>query len=274
MVPVTIGTQTGGSNLRPAAYCGVAGFKPTHGAISREGLLPVSWTLDHPGIIARSARDLSLVFGVVARDAPAPTPSSRPWRVGLVRQFFLERSEPSVVASTRQAMARLQEGGAEVHEVALPSMFDAQQSIHRLIMSPEMVTYHAPRLAEQAERMSPKHAQSVRAFSLLPVPYYLQALRARRVLREQLTALFNRFDILAMPTTPAPAPMGLESTGDASLLSPWSLVGFPAVTVPSGLSPDGMPIGLQLVGRAGDDAGVLAAAVFAEDLLGQLELPY
>ena len=176
MVPVTMGTQTGGSNLRPAAYCGVAGFKPTHGAISRVGLLPVSWTLDHPGIIARSARDLSLVFGVVGRDAPAPTPSSRPWRVGLVRQFFLERSEPSVVASIRQAMARLQEGGAEVDEVALPPMFDAQQSIHRLIMSPEMVTYHAPRLAEQAERMSTKHAQSVRAFSLLPVPYYLQAL--------------------------------------------------------------------------------------------------
>jgi Asp-tRNA(Asn)/Glu-tRNA(Gln) amidotransferase A subunit family amidase len=152
-------------------------------------------------------------------------------------------------------------------------MFAAQQSIHRLIMSPEMVTYHAPRHAEQRKLMAPRHAQSVRAFSLVPATYYLQALRARRILKEQLTEMFDRFDILAMPTTPAPAPKGLESTGDASLLSPWSLVGFPAATVPCGLA-NGMPLGLQLVGKAGSDAKVLAAAAFAESVLGTLELPF
>ena len=136
-----------------------------------------------------------------------------------------------------------------------------------------MVTYHASRHAEQPERMTPRHVQSVRAFSLVPATYYLQALRARRVLKEQLTSLFDQFDILAMPTTPAPAPEGLESTGDASLLSPWSLVGFPAATVPCGIT-DGLPLGLQLVGKAGSDATVLAAAAFAESILGQLELPF
>lgn len=274
MVPVAIGTQTGGSNLRPASYCGVAGFKPTHGAISREGLLPVSWTLDHPGIIARSAADLQLVFDVIARRSVPHEPASRTWRIGLVRDFFLERSDASVIASIERAATRMRGAGAQVTEIKLPPMFDAQQSIHRLIMSPEMVTYHADRHADQAERMTPRHVQSVKSFSLVPATYYLQALRARRVLKEQLTDLFNAVDVLIMPTTPAAAPEGIESTGDASLLSPWSLVGFPAATVPCGLSGDGLPLGLQLVGKAGSDNTVLAVARFAESLLGRLELPY
>lgn len=274
MVPVTIGTQTGGSNLRPASYCGVAGFKPTHGAISREGLLPVSWTLDHPGIIARSAADLQLVFDVVARKSGLHEPASRTWRIGLVRDFFLEKSDASVIASIERAATRMTGSGAKVTEVKLPPMFAAQQSIHRLIMSPEMVTYHADRHAEQAERMTPRHVQSVKSFSLVPATYYLQALRARRILKEQLTALFESVDVLIVPTTPAAAPAGIESTGDASLLSPWSLVGFAAATIPCGLSSDGLPLGLQLVGKAGSDNTVLAAARFAESLLGRLELPY
>ncbi|MEO8540396.1 MAG: amidase [bacterium] len=273
MVPVAIGTQTGGSNLRPAAYNGIAGFKPSHGAISREGLLPVSWTLDHPGIIARTAVDLSLVFDAIARARPVSPLRTGPWRIGLVREFFLERSEQPVVESVERAVSLMRDGGATVAEAHLPPIFAAQQAIHRLIMSPEMVTYHATRLAEQEDRMTPRHVQSVKAFSLLPVTYYIQALRARRILKEQLALLFDQFDILVMPTTPAPAPKGLDSTGDASLLSPWSLVGFPAATVPCGLS-NGLPLGLQLVGKPGSDTTVLAAAEFAESVLGLLDLPF
>jgi Asp-tRNA(Asn)/Glu-tRNA(Gln) amidotransferase A subunit family amidase len=163
--------------------------------------------------------------------------------------------------------------GAVVSEVALPPLFGAQQAMHRLMMSTEMATYHAPRVAEQPENMTPRHRLSVEAFSLVPAGYYLQALRARRLLRDQLAALFDSVDILAMPTTPDGAPEGLTSTGDASLLSPWSLVGFPAATVPCGLSPSGMPLGLQLIGKPGADMTVLAAAAFAESLLGRLALP-
>lgn len=274
MVPAALGTQTGGSNLRPASYCGVAGFKPTHGALSREGLMTVSWTLDHPGIIARSAADLQLVFDAISRK-PAPTEdAARPWGIGLVREFFLEKSDASVIASIERAATKMAGAGATVTEVKVPPMFAAQSAIHRLIMSPEMVTYHADRHAEKANLMTPRHVLSVRSFSLLPVTYYLQALRARRILKEQWTAVFDNFDVLIMPTTPAAAPAGIDSTGDASLLSPWSLVGFPAATVPCGLSPDGLPLGLQIVGKSGSDATVLAAARFAESLLGRLELPY
>jgi aspartyl-tRNA(Asn)/glutamyl-tRNA(Gln) amidotransferase subunit A len=136
-----------------------------------------------------------------------------------------------------------------------------------------MATYHASRLASQRARMSEKHRLSVEAFSLVPAVYYLQALRVRRVIKEQLEALFAEADIMLVPTAPGPAPEGIEGTGDASLLSPWSLVGFPAATVPCGLASNGLPLGLQLVGPPGGDGTVLAAAEFAESLLGRLSLP-
>ena len=273
MVPATIGTQTGGSNLRPAAYNGVAGLKPSYGALSRRGLLPVSWSLDHPGLIARSAADLELMFSAIARAAPGPVESPPRWRIGVLKQFFFERSEPATVDAVANALDRLASAGADVSDIPLPGLFAAQAAIHHLIMSPEMATYHAPRLGSRRDVMSDRHVALVEAFSLVPANYYMQALRARRLLRDELAALFVDVDVLAMPTTPAAAPEGLESTGDASLLSPWSLVGFPAATVPCGLSPEGLPLGRQLVGAPGTDALVIRAAMEAERVLGRLQLP-
>lgn len=273
MVPAAIGTQTGGSNLRPAAYCGIAGFKPSYGAYSRAGLWPVSWTLDHPGLIARAAGDLALLHGVVAKRGTAPHVPPKTWRIGLVRDYFLEKSDADTVAAVETAVARLAEAGASTSVVSLPALFRSYPSIHRLVMSAEMANFHAPRLAAQAEIMTPRHRHMVEAFALLPATYYMQALRARRVLRDQLATLFADVDILVMPTAPGPAPAGLASTGDASLLSPWSLVGFPAATVPCGLAGNGLPLGLQLVGAPGADETVLAAAIDAEAVLGRLNLP-
>lgn len=274
MVPVTIGTQTGGSNLRPAAYNGVAGFKPSYGALSRRGLLPVSWSLDHPGIIARAAADLELVFAAIAKHAPKPATVPARWRFGVLRDYFLEKSDADTVAAVVQAGAKLAAAGAAVAEMRLPKLFWSYAAIHRLIMSPEMANYHAPRLADHRASMSERHRLMVEAFSLVPANYYMQALRARRVLKEQLLAMFNDADILLMPTAPGPAPVGLSSTGDATLLSPWSLVGFPAATVPCGLSGNGLPLGLQLVGKPGSDMLVLKAAIEAERVLGRLTLPH
>lgn len=273
MVPVTIGTQTGGSNLRPAAYCGISGFKPTYGGLSREGVYPLAWSLDHPGIIARSAVDCGLVYRAIAKHPPVKQQPVRNWRVGLLRPFFMEGSDEPTVAAVEAAVAQFVEGGATLSEPGLPQVFDAHRAVQRLILSTEMTTFHASRLASQREQMVTKHRLSVQAFSLVPAVYYLQALRIRRLIKEQLTALFEQTDILVMPTTPAPAPVGIAATGDASFLSPWSLVGFPAATVPCGISPDGLPIGLQLVGRPGSDGLVLAAAEFAEGFLGRLSLP-
>ena len=273
MVPATIGTQTGGSNLRPASYNGVAGLKPSYGALSRKGLLPVSWSLDHPGLITRSASDLELIFSAIAKVKPAPTVTPAHWRIGVLREFFFETSTPDAVGAVGGALELFRQSGVKVKDLPLPTIFAAQKAIHHLTMSTEMAVFHAPRLDVHRDTMSPRHRLLTEAFSLVPAGYYLQASRARRMLRDAMLTLFETADVLAMPTTPAPAPEGLESTGDASLLSPWSLVGFPAVTVPCGIASNGLPLGLQLVGRPGTDLIVIKAAIEAERLLGRLTLP-
>jgi len=273
MVPATIGTQTGGSNLRPASYNGVAGLKPSYGALSRVGLLPVSWSLDHPGLIARSAEDLDLIFRAIAQNPGMEAKRQDTWRIGVLQDFFFETAEQETADIVRGALGRLGAAGMQVETVALPDLFKAHQAIHHLIMSTEMAAYHAPRLASAGELMSERHRLLVQAFSLVPAGYYLQALRARRMLRDAMLPLFAAHPVLAMPTTPAPAPEGLESTGNASLLTPWSLLGFPAATIPCGLAGNGLPLGLQLVGAPGTDLTVIQAAIAAERVLGRLDLP-
>lgn len=271
MVPAAIGTQTGGSNLRPASYNGVAGFKPSYGALSRHGLLPVSWSLDHPGLIARSAEDLDLIFRAISQQPGSPALTPR--KIGVLHDFFFETSEADTVDVVEMALGKLDAAGLATDLVPLPALFNAHQAIHHLIMSTEMAVYHAPRLHQKGDLMSPRHKLLVEAFSLVPASYYLQALRARRMLRDAMLPLFVQYPVLAMPTTPGPAPEGIESTGNASLLTPWSLLGFPAATVPCGMSENGLPLGLQLVGAPGTDLTVIAAAIAAERVLGRLNLP-
>jgi aspartyl-tRNA(Asn)/glutamyl-tRNA(Gln) amidotransferase subunit A len=273
MVPMAIGTQTGGSTLRPAAYCGVAGFKPSYGALSRKGMYPLAWSLDHPGIIARSAADLSVVYRAIAKQLPTEVASDRAWRVGLLRPFFMERSDEPTVKAVEKAAKLFAEAGAIISEPPLPAGFEALPSAHKLILSIESSTFHASRLANHPDTISLKTRSTIQAYSLVPAIYYLQAHRIRHVLREELLKLFRTLDILIMPTTPAPPPAGIESTGDASFLSPWSHVGFPSATIPCGVSQDKLPIGLQIVGPPNGEGTVLAMAEFGERLLGRLSLP-
>ena len=271
MVPAAIGTQTGGSNVRPAAYNGVAGMKPSYGALPRSGLLPVAWSLDHPGLIARSASDLELLFTALAKTKPATVEAPKKWRFGVPREFFFETSTPDTVAKVDAALARFTD--VDFVDVKLPELFKAHRAIHHLIMCTEMAVFHAPRMDVHRDTMSERHLLLAEAFALVPAGYYLQALRAKRMLVEQMTALFDSIDVLAMPTTPGPAPEGLESTGDASLQVPWSLTGFPEVTVPCGFADNGLPLGLQFVGPLGSDLTVIKAAIEAERILGRLDLP-
>lgn len=273
MVPVAIGTQTGGSNIRPAAYNGVAGLKPTYGALSRRGSLPVAWSLDHPGLIARAAADLELVFSAIAKVRLAPVEAPARWKIGVLRGYFSERSTPDAAGSFETALARLAGAGFDLVEVPLPPLFAAHRSIHHLIMSTEMAVFHAPRIANHRETMTERHRILAEAFSLVPAGYYLEALRAKRALQQEMAALFADVHVLAMPTVPAPAPEGLESTGDASFQVPWSLTGFPTTTIPSGLAANGLPLGLQFAGAPGTDLLVVRAAMAAEAVLGPLSLP-
>lgn len=287
MAPVALGEQTAGSNLRPAAYNGVSGLKPTYGRISRFGCYPFSWSHDHVGIIGLNMEDIALVLSVIAGPDPRdtrtlqePAPPAdlrlddvRPPRIGVVRNFYPERTEPVMQEAIEQAAGRFREAGAEVRDVLLPQEFGLTWLAHRLIGAAEGSTLYAEQAGKQSDLGPAGGRNDRRLSSLVPATYYLQAQRVRRLLHGKLSALFAGVDALLMAVAPGAAPKGLESTGDASLLVPWSFVGFPAISVPGGLSPEGLPLGLQLVAAPKVDYRLLQIGGWCEQVLGLLPAP-
>lgn len=287
MVPVAVGEQTMGSNLRPAAFCGVAGIKPTYGRISRYGCLPFAWSLDHVGLIGLSFADLALVLSLVAgadeRDPTAlrdPAPPAdldmdtyRPPRIGLVRNFFLDEVQPSMRAAVEDSAQHLQAAGAIIDDYLLPDDFALTWQAQRILSASEGATYHAQG-HERADYTDDAYSGSAgRSGALVPGVYYLQARRIRNWLKRKLQATaFSDYDALLMPTTTGPAPRK-PGTGSAQLLIPWSFLGLPAVTVPCGLSPEGLPLGLQLVAGERQDYELLRAGAWCESVVGRLPAP-
>src|ERR671924_754577 len=249
MVPVALGSQTFGSIQRPAAYCGVFGLKPTHGRVSNYGVFPVSWCLDHMGPLARTVTDIALVLQVLAGYDPldaatsrAPVPdyleavqrADRPPRLGLVRQFYLERADPELRAHTEAVADCLARAGAPVEEVKLPESFRAVLAAHRMIMQVETAAVHADLFRAHAELYGPRIRASIEAGSLIPGVHYLQAQRLRRLVRHDMTQVFQHSDFLLMPAASGPAPRDLTITGDPSFSALASFTGLPAITIPSG----------------------------------------
>ncbi len=275
MVPAAVGTQTVGSILRPAAYCGVVGLKPTYGRISRHGIVPLAWTLDHVGVLVRRVEDAALLLEVLSGPdgldpACAPEPVER-WteacrlppsglRVGVPDRFFGERSTQEVREAYGRALGSLEAAGAVVREVRLPAVFEAGLVAQRTILASEAAAYHRRWFGERAADYGPKLRALVEEGMRVPATEYIQARQVRRACRRALGALLDEVDVLATPTTPAPAPKGLESTGDPSFNGPFSFVGFPAITVPVGLSEGGLPLGVQLVARPFGETTLLRAA--------------
>ncbi len=280
MVPFAIGEQTMGSNLRPAAFCGVSALKPTYGRVSRFGCYPFSWSFDHVGIVGLSMEDLALVLSVIAGPDPRdpstynepPPPANldlgsvSPPRIGLIRNFFPERSEPVAMNAVEAGASSLRDAGAKVSDLLLPEDFDLAWKL-RPLFGGESSVFHA-----YTEAPDPA-TNTVRPANLIPSTYYLQARRVRSWLAMRIQAIFNNYDAFLMPTAPGPAPRGLESTGDAILLQPWSFLGFPAISISGGLSPEGLPLGLQLVGARKADYHLLRSMAWCEKVLGKLPAP-
>ena len=287
MVPIALGEQTAGSALRPAAYCGIDAIKPTYGRVSRFGCLPFTWTLDHVGIIGLSMEDIALVLSVIAgpdpRDLstlPDPAPPARlnpeairPPRIGVVRNFFPERTEPAMQEAIEKSAERLREAGAGVTDVQLPEEFALTWPAHRLISGSEGATYNAQRLGSQSRPGASAGLFDRRSGALIPATYYLQALRVRGWLYARLLDSFRDVDALLMAVAPGAAPKGLTSTGDPVLLSSWTLLGYPTISINGGLSPEGLPLGLQFVAPPKDDYGLLHVGAWCEGVLGRLPIP-
>jgi aspartyl-tRNA(Asn)/glutamyl-tRNA(Gln) amidotransferase subunit A len=285
MVPLALGSQTIGSNVRPASYCGLVGLKPTFGRISTRGVMALSYTQDHVGLMTRSVEDIALGLQLTAGHDPddpssarAPVPDylaaitrRRAPRIGLVREL-LERATPEVAQVTTRVIDRLASAGAAVADVKLPASFRAVYAAAYLITRSDTASIHAERFAQKAELYRPAIRGAIEMGMLIPGDLYVRSLRIRRQFRRELLPLLERNDVLLTPTTPAPAPEGM-ATGDPQFQVPWSLSGLPSITVPCGLSASGLPLGIQLVSGMFTEPALLAAAAWCEDILGRGAAP-
>ncbi|RMF85176.1 MAG: amidase, partial [Nitrospinota bacterium] len=247
MCPAALGSQTAGSTLRPAAYCGIVGLKPTYGRISRHGIFPVSWCLDHVGILVRTVQDAALLLQVLAGYDPQDRSSARvpvpPYlaemkrmerepRIGLVREFFLERADAAVQKNVEEVVTRLSKAGARIEEVKLPPSFSALHAAHRTIMRVEAAAVHAQLFPGNEEKYSQRMRSLIESGTLVPAVYYLRAQRLRQHFCQEMETLLQQVDVLLTPTTPATAPASLETTGDPAFNAPWTFCGIPAISIP------------------------------------------
>ena len=273
MVSLALGTQTNGSVIRPAAYCGVVGYKPTYGTISRHGVLRESPPLDQVGVFARSVADAALLaqplMAFDERD-PALRPTARPDLVRAAatdpplapRLAFVKTPMWGEAAEdTRQAFATLcRRLGGHVREVTLPPLFDGAVGWHRAIMEADLAKNFAAEYAGGRERLSPTLRQMIERGQRVPAVDYNRALEQIPALNRALGDLWASCDAILTPATTSVAPVGLESTGSPIFCTIWTLCGMPAVTLPILTGADGMPLGAQLVSARGEDARLLRTA--------------
>ncbi|TMB99093.1 MAG: amidase [Chloroflexi bacterium] len=275
-----LGTDTGGSIRIPASVCGVAGIKPTYGRVSRRGVLPLSWSLDHVGPLARSVEDCAIMLQAIAGDDPADASSSaesvpdyraalsggvRGLRVGVPSEFFFDGADPEVGNAVRAAIDVLSGLGATMHDVSLPHIAQAPAAV-TAIMLPEALSIHQQRLAERPGDYGDDVPYRLELGATFTALDYVTSQRFREmIVAEWRRDVFDKVDVLATPATPVTA--GRIDKGDLqttfSLIhntNPLNLLGIPAISVPCGFTSSGLPIGLQLAGRWWDEATVLRAA--------------
>jgi aspartyl-tRNA(Asn)/glutamyl-tRNA(Gln) amidotransferase subunit A len=287
MCPVALGSQTYGSTIRPAAYCGCVGLKPTYGRISAFGMFALAWSLDHVGLFARTVTDVALLLQALAGDDPQdpaciPTPvpdycqglnDLRPPHLGLVRDFFLDKASAEMRQHIEAVAQRLAAAGARIEEIHLPASFAGELEAHFTMMFAESATSHRELYAQHRARYSPQMQELIEKGMRLSGVEYVQTRRHQQRFRHDMDALCHTVDALLTPSTPAPAPRGFATTGDPSFNGPASFSGLPSLGLPSGVSADGLPLGIQLMGAAFAEERLLAVGKWCEAVLEFRQTP-
>ena len=283
MCPLALGSQTIGSTNRPAAYNGIVGLKPTYGRISKYGMIPFSWSLDHVGIMVRTVEDAALTLKELSGyDRKDPTSSRRrvsdfrkaidtlknPPRIGVIREFFLELADEETRSHTEHLLTRFGQSGATIKEIRLPKIFSVSMATQDLISEAEGAAYQEEMFQSHGADYAPDHRRRIEGTAFIPAIQYIQAQRLRRQFRREMESLIRRVDVLLVPTTPTPAPRDLTSTGDSSFLASWTFIGFPSITIPTGLSRLSLPLGTQLIAQPFAEERLLAVASWCENILG------
>ncbi len=283
LTPGSLGSDTGGSIRIPASLCGITGLKPTYGRVSRAGVLPLAWSMDHVGPMTRSARDAALMLGVIAGYDPADATTSvlpvpdygaaltgdvKGLRVGLLRAHFTDAAAPDVRTALEAAAKQLERAGAVVDEVNLTQVTHVAAASAAIVAS-EALAYHAAWMRSRPQDYQPDVRERLRMGVFVSGAHYVRAQQLRALVSREIDEALARRDVLLAPATPLTAPvLGERETtlGDgpsdvrAALLRctrPFNFSGHPACAAPCGFTAGGLPIGLQIVGRPFDEATVL-----------------
>ena len=286
MCPGALGSDTGGSVRIPASLCGLSGLKPTYGRVSRAGVLPLAWTMDHVGPMTRTAGDLALMLGVIAGPDPLDATSSEVpvpdyvaalsgevdgIRVGVLREYFVDDAAPEQRAAVEAAGQTLEGLGATIEDTQLPAM-PMSVAAKQTVLAPEAYAYHEAWLKTRAAEYGSAVRARILAGAFVTGTEYVNGQRLRTLLRNDIDRLLARYDVLLAPSTAFAAPpvaektveLGGQSVPVAMNLSRYTgvfnLSGHPAASVPCGFTAEGLPIGLQIVGRWFDESTVLRVA--------------
>ena len=282
MCLAALGSQTGGSLIRPASYNGIVGFKPTYSNISLQGVIPVSWNLDHVGPHTRCIADAIRLFKVMREKHPNPPirmprallskspptfSSGKPPCLGFIRGFMENDSSSEVLHHIHSIVENFKDAGAVVVDIELPESFKEVHCAHTIIFEVDLATFHREFYKSSADQYPPKIKSRIENGMKTLGHHYSNALQTRKKFQDDMGTRLSSVDAGLMLSSLTTAPQGLETTGSSAANVPWSFSGFPAISLPSGLDSQGLPFGIQLVGPAWSDELIAAVAVWCEDVL-------
>ncbi|WP_375775090.1 amidase [Bradyrhizobium sp. ma5] len=268
MIPLALGTQTGGSVIRPASFCGVAAIKPSYRLLPTVGVKCFSWTLDTVGLFGAGVRDVALGLAAMTKrsDLVVPSQIAAP-RIGVVTQAFAGAPEPSGAEALQKAARAAEQAGATVRELAVPDNIAEAWRIHPIVQEFEAHQSLAWEYGQNYDAMPPLLRGRLDESKGDTPAEYDAAMDVTLRARQALSAIFGEVDVLLTLSAPGAAPNGLASTGDPRYNRLWTLMGVPCVNVPTLTAEGGLPVGVTVIAGFGDDAKALAAASFVEDAL-------
>jgi Asp-tRNA(Asn)/Glu-tRNA(Gln) amidotransferase A subunit family amidase len=265
MLPIALGSQTGGSVIRPAAYCGVAGFKPSYKLFPTLGMKGFSWSLDTAGVFAARVADVAFAAAnIAARDLRVDQGPPPPPRIALTRTHIWEDASVPMQAAVETAASKAAAAGARVSELVLPALFEDAFHAHAIVQDYEAYRALAFEYDHHRDKIGPILRDQLDHAAALTAEEYDAARRTTRRARQALADLMVDADVLLTPSAPGAAPKGLGSTGASIFNRLWTLLGTPCVNVAGLFDQTGLPLGVQIVGRFGRDRLALEAALFLE----------
>jgi Asp-tRNA(Asn)/Glu-tRNA(Gln) amidotransferase A subunit family amidase len=269
MVPIAFGTQTAGSVIRPAAFCGVAGFKPSYRLIPMVGVKDVSWHLDTAGVFGSGVADVAFVTGaVLGRDLRVDGKAPAAPRIALVRSHLWPQASAAMQQAVETAARLAQAAGAQISEITLPPILEDAYAAQYLIQDYEHLCSLAYEYDRRREQIDPRLREQLDAATAITAEKYDAARRTASRGRQAFMDVIADCDVILTPSAPGAAPLGFASTGNAMFNRLWTLMGTPCVNV-AGLHENGLPLGVQIVGRFGRDRAALESALFLEQAIAR-----